>query len=81
MEDDMTLDKVKEILASQLNIKADKITPKSNVIADLGADSLDVVELLMTLEDDFGISVSDEEAVNLKTVEDIVKLIDSKLKK
>ena len=77
----MTLDKVKEILAGQLNIKADKITPKSNVIADLGADSLDVVELLMTLEDDFGISVSDEEAVNLKTVDDIVKLIDSKLKK
>ena len=77
----MTLDKVKEILASQLNIKADKITPKSNVIADLGADSLDVVELLMTLEDDFGIAVSDEEAVNLKTVEDIVKLIDSKLGK
>ena len=77
----MTLDKVKEILASQLNIKADKITPKSNVIADLGADSLDVVELLMTLEDDFGIAVSDEEAVNLKTVEDIVKLIDAKLSK
>ncbi|MBR4745571.1 MAG: acyl carrier protein [Clostridia bacterium] len=77
----MTLDKVKEILASQLNVKADKITPQSNVIADLGADSLDVVELLMTLEDDFGIAVSDEEAVNLKTVADIVKLIDSKLAK
>ncbi|MBP5651774.1 MAG: acyl carrier protein [Clostridia bacterium] len=77
----MTLDKVKEILASQLNVKADKITPQSNVIADLGADSLDVVELLMTLEDDFGVAVSDEEAVNLKTVADIVKLIDSKLAK
>ena len=77
----MTLDKVKEILAGQLNIKADKITPESNVIADLGADSLDVVELLMTLEDDFGISVSDEEAVNLKTVQDIVNVIDAKLKK
>ncbi len=77
----MTIDKVKEILAAQLNIKADKITPKSNIIADLGADSLDVVELLMTLEDDFGIAVSDEEAVELKTVNDIVKLIDAKLKK
>ena len=77
----MTLDKGKEILAGQLNIKADKITPESNVIADLGADSLDVVELLMTLEDDFGISVSDEEAVNLKTVQDIVNVIDAKLKK
>ncbi len=77
----MTLDKVKQILASQLNIKADKVTPESNVIADLGADSLDVVELLMTLEDDFGIAVSDEEAVALKTVNDIVTLIDKKIKK
>lgn len=75
------VDKVKEILASQLNIKADKITGKSNIIEDLGADSLDVVELLMTLEDDFGVAVTDEEAVQLKTVDDIVKLLNAKLKK
>ena len=59
----------------------EKISEKSKVIDDLGADSLDVVEMLMTLEDEFNVTVSDEESVNLKTVGDIVKLIDSKLKK
>ena len=77
----MTLDKVKKLLAEQLNVDAEKITEKSKVIDDLGADSLDVVEMLMTLEDEFNVTVSDEESVNLKTVGDIVKLIDSKLKK
>ena len=77
----MTLDKVKKLLAEQLNVDIEKITEKSNVIDDLGADSLDVVEMLMTLEDEFNVTVSDEESVNLKTVGDIVKLIDSKLKK
>ena len=77
----MTLDKVKKLLAEQLNISDDKITEASNVIEDLGADSLDVVEMLMTLEDEFNVTVSDEESVTLKTVGDIVKLIESKLKK
>lgn len=74
-------DKVKVLLAKQLNIKSDKITPNSKILEDLGADSLDVVELLMTLEDEFGITVSDEEAVTLKSVNDIVKLIENKIKK
>ena len=77
----MTLEKVKKLLAEQLNIDVEKIAEKSKVIDDLGADSLDVVEMLMTLEDEFNVTVSDEESVNLKTVGDIVKLIDSKLKK
>ena len=77
----MTLDKVKKLLAEQLNIDAEKITESSKVIEDLGADSLDVVEMLMTLEDEFNVTVSDEESVGLKTVGDIVKLIESKLKK
>lgn len=76
----MTFDKVKKLLADQLNIDAEKITEKSKVIDDLGADSLDVVEMLMTLEDEFNVTVSDEESVALKTVGDIVKLIDSKTK-
>ena len=76
----MTFDKVKKLLAEQLNIDAEKITEKSKVIDDLGADSLDVVEMLMTLEDEFNVTVSDEESVTLKTVGDIVKLIDSKTK-
>ena len=74
----MTFDKVKKLLADQLNIDAGKITENSKVIDDLGADSLDVVEMLMTLEDEFNVTVTDEESVNLKTVGDIVKLIDEK---
>ena len=77
----MSFDKVKKLLAEQLNIAPEKITMTSKVIDDLGADSLDVVEMLMTLEDEFNVTVSDEESVNLKTVGDIVKLIDSKTKK
>ena len=77
----MTFEKVKKLLADQLNVDANTITEKSKVIDDLGADSLDVVEMLMTLEDEFNVTVSDEESINLKTVGDIVKLIDSKTKK
>lgn len=76
----MSFDKVKKLLSEQLNIPAEKITMESKVIDDLGADSLDVVEMLMTLEEQFNITVSDEESVNLKTVGDIVKLIDAKSK-
>ena len=68
----MTFDKVKKLLADQLNIDAGKITENSKVIDDLGADSLDVVKMLMTLEDEFNVTVTDEESVNLKTVGDIV---------
>lgn len=74
-------DKVKSILMEQLNLKADKVKTESRIVEDLGADSLDVVELLMTMEDNFNVSVSDEEAVNLKTVGDIVKMLETKVKK
>lgn len=77
----MTFEKVKKLLAEQLNIPVEKITENSKVIDDLGADSLDVVEMLMTLEDEFNVTVTDEESVTLKTVGDIVKLIDKKTKK
>lgn len=73
-------EKVKLILAEQLNIKADKIKLESKIVEDLGADSLDVVEMLMSVEDKFSVSVSDEEAVNLKTVKDIVTLLENKTK-
>jgi len=76
-----TLEKITKLLAEQLNIDVTKITTESKVIEDLGADSLDVVEMLMTLEDEFNVTVSDEESVNLKTVGDIVALIDSKTEK
>ena len=74
----MTFEKIKTLLANQLGIKEDKIKLESKVLEDLGADSLDVVELLMTLEDEFGVEVGEEDAVKLKTVADIVKIIDKK---
>lgn len=70
-----TFNKVAELLSGQLGISKSEIALDSDVIKDLGADSLDVVQLLMSLEEDFGITVSEEEASNLKTVEDIIKLI------
>ena len=77
----MSFEKVRKLLAEQLNIGEDTISLKSKVIEDLGADSLDVVEMLMVLEDEFNVTVSDEESLTLKTVEDIVNLIDTKTKK
>ncbi len=73
MED--TFNKVVDLLSEQLGINKEKITLESDVIKDLGADSLDVVQMLMSLEEDFGITVSEDDAANLRTVGDIVKLI------
>ena len=64
------------MLAKQLNLQPDKITPQSDVVKDLGADSLDVVELLISLEDDYGISIPEDDIVNVKTVQDIVDMIE-----
>jgi len=74
----MTFEKISELLAKQLGIAKDSITMESEIIKDLGADSLDIVEMLMGLEEEFGIEVSEDEAVALRTVGDIVAVIDSK---
>lgn len=76
----MALEKVKSLLAEHLSISADKINENSRIVEDLGADSLDTVELLMAFEDEFGISISDEEATQLKTVAEVVELIENKTK-
>ncbi len=74
----MIFEKVQKLLAEQLNIDdANSITLESNVVTDLHADSLDVVEMLMSLEDEFGISVPDEIANDLVTVKAIVEFIES----
>lgn len=73
----MALEKVKELLASQLNVSIDKLKNDAKLVEDLGADSLDMVEMLMTMEEEFGISIPDEDAMNLKTVEDVANYIDS----
>lgn len=73
----MTIDKIKEIIANQLSVNAEKITEKTNIAEELGADSLDLVEILMSLEDEFGISIPDEVIPQIKTVKDIAEFIDA----
>ncbi len=72
----MVFDKVKEIIVDQLEVDEDKVTPEASIIDDLGADSLDVVDLVMALEDEFEIKIPDEDVENVKTVNDIVKIIE-----
>jgi acyl carrier protein len=74
------LDKVKSIVAEQLAVEESAITMEAHFIDDLGADSLDTVELVMALEEEFGIEISDEDAEKIQKVEDVVKFIE-KLKK
>ena len=73
----MTFDKVKEIIVDTLNCDEDVVTLEATLNDDLGADSLDAVELNMALEEAFEISIPDEELANFKTVNDIVTYIDS----
>lgn len=74
----MVFEKVAGFLADQLGVDEASITMDSKIIDDLKADSLDVVELLMTLEDEFGVSVDEDDASGIQTVGDIVKLIERK---
>ena len=72
-----TFDKVKDIILDKLGAEEDKITEAASIMDDLGADSLDTVELIMELEEEFGIEIPDEEAEKLATVGDAVSYIDS----
>ena len=72
----MTKEEIKEMLAKQLRIDLDMIEDDSNIVTDLGADSIDLVEMLMIIEEKLGITISDEEAVELKTVRDVVNYIE-----
>lgn len=73
-----TFDQVKEVIVEKLGVDADKVTPEARFVEDLGADSLETVELIMGLEDKFGISISDEDAENIRTVQAAVDYISSK---
>lgn len=73
----MIYDKVVQMLSYQLGIDEDKISSSSDIFEDLGADSLDVVMLLMTLEDEFGMTIEDDQAQEFHTVGDIVSFIET----
>ena len=75
-----TLEKVREIIAKQLSVKLETVTDDSNIAEDLGADSLDLVEILMSLEDEFGISIPDEAIPEIKTIKDVVAFIENNKK-
>lgn len=73
----MVFEKVKAILSEQFDVEEDSITPDTSISEDLGADSLDVVDLLMSIEDEFEIEIPDEEIDNIKTVGELVKYIEA----
>jgi len=74
-------EKVKDIISEQLGVKKEEIKPESSFIDDLGADSLDTVEVVMALEEEFGIEIPDEDAEKITTVGESIKYIDEKMNK
>lgn len=74
--DIMIIEKVKELLAEQLGIDAKTINDDSNILEDLGADSLDIIEMLMTLEDEYGVTIPDDQINQVKTVKEVAELIE-----
>ena len=75
METEEIFDKVRDVIVDQLNVDEAEVTEEASFVDDLGADSLDIVELVMALEEQFGVSIPDEEAENIKTVGDAVSYI------
>ena len=71
--------KLKKMIASQLNIKEEKLSNDSKIIEELGADSLDVVEMFMTLEEEFEITIPDEKVIELKTIGDVINFVTKEL--
>ena len=74
-----TFEKVRDVTAEQLGVKADEVKSEAKFVEDLGADSLDTVELVMALEEEFGIEIPDDDAEKAKTVGDVVEYINKKI--
>lgn len=72
-----TFDKVKEVIIDKLGVEEDKVSAEASFVDDLGADSLDTVELIMELEEEFGIEIPDEDAENMTTVGSVIEYIDN----
>ena len=75
----MVFDKIKDIIVEQLDVEEDAVTMEASITEDLGADTLDVVDLVMSIEESFDVEIPDEEVENIKTVGDIVKYIENKV--
>ena len=81
MADQKTIEqRVKEIIVNQLNVNEEQITPQASFLDDLGADSLDTVELIMAFEEEFGVEISDDEAEKIRKVKDAVDYIEKRAK-
>lgn len=76
----MIFQKLQQMISQQLGIELSKITPDSDIINDIHADSLDIVELLMSVESEWGIEIDDSEVADMKTVGDVVSFIEAKAK-
>lgn len=75
-----TFDRVKKVLVEQLDVSEDEVTPPASIVDDLGADSLDVVEIVMGLEEEFDIEIPDEDAEKITTVKQIIDYVEEKAK-
>ena len=73
-------DRVKSIIVEQLGVDADEVNPEASFVEDLGADSLDTVELIMAFEEEFGVEITDDDAEKIKKVKDAVEYIDKHAK-
>ncbi|QSX08729.1 acyl carrier protein [Alkalibacter rhizosphaerae] len=71
-----TFDKIKKIILEHLDVSEDDITPSADFMEDLGADSLDVAELIMSIEDEFNLEINEEELEGMRTIEDVVDYLD-----
>ena len=80
MTDKPIEEKVKDIIVEQLGVKPEQVTPEAKFIEDLGADSLDTVELVMALEEEFGNEIPDEQAEKLQSVSDVIKYVEDQQK-
>ncbi len=76
-----TEERVKNILVDQLGVERQNIKPNASLVDDLGADSLDIVELVMAMEEEFGLEIPDEQAEKIKTVGDVIRYVDDRAPK
>ena len=74
-----TFEKIRALLAEQLDIDPEKITPDSDIVNDFGADSLDVIDMITTLSDEFGVEIPDEDIENFHTVGDVVNYLEERI--